>query len=285
MGEKAIFIAPLLVTMGLLIAFPLGFAIYASFADIDNLFSMQFIGLANYQSLLADAEGILRPLGNTLRYTLAVVALEMVIGFSAALLLNSRLRGRRWFRTALMMPWVIPSVIAALTWRWMFDPQVGVINSIFVGIGVFDEPQSWLGNPEVAPWAVIAVSVWRGFPFVTVLLLAALQTIPSEQYEAASIDGAGPIRRLQYITLPGIRSIAVLTALMEGLWAFREFALIEVLTAGGPAGATEVLATLVYRLFFEFHQFGAATALAVLMFVFVFVASLLLLRATREEDD
>lgn len=277
--------APLLVTMALLIAFPVGFAVYASLADIDDLFSLRFIGLGNFETLLSDIGRILPPFGNTLRYTLSVVALQMVIGFGAALLLNSRLRGRRWFRTALMMPWVIPSVIAALTWRWMFDPQLGVLNSMLMAIGVIDAPQSWLGNPEIAPWAVIAVSVWRGFPFVTVLLLAALQTIPQELYEASAIDGAGPLRRLRYITVPGIRAIAVLVALMEGLWAFREFALIEVLTAGGPAGATEVLATLVYRLFFEFHQFGSATALAVLMFVFVFLASVLLLRVTREDDD
>ncbi|MGV3713097.1 carbohydrate ABC transporter permease [Pseudolysinimonas sp.] len=284
-GEAAAFLAPLLLAMGALIAFPLGFAVYLSFAELGNTFALDFVGFDNYRDLLAEPATIVRAFGNTLRYALVVVALQLVIGFTAALLLNSRLRGRRWFRTALMMPWVIPSVIAALTWRWMFDPQAGVFNDILIRLGVLDGPQSWLGNPDVAPWAVIAVSVWRGFPFVTVLMLAALQTIPVELYEAASIDGAGALRRLQSITLPGIRPIAVLTGLMEGLWAFREFALIEVLTAGGPAGATEVLATLVYRMFFQFQDFGSAAALAVLMFVFVFLASIVLLRVTREDDD
>lgn len=271
--------------MTLLIAFPLGFALYVSFADVDNLFSLEFIGLGNFEALFTDVESLIVPFGNTLRYALVVVLLQLVIGFSAALLLNSKLRGRRWFRTAMMMPWVIPSVVAALTWRWMFDPQAGVLNDLLVSTGLSAGPISWLGDPSVAPWAVIAVSVWRGFPFVMVLLLAALQTIPEELYEAASLDGAGPMRKFTAITIPGVRSIAVLVTLMEGLWAFREFALIEVLTAGGPAGSTEVLATMVYRLFFVFHEFGEAAALAVMMFLFVLVASIVLLRITKEEDE
>lgn len=283
--DRVIFFGPLVVTMATLLAFPLVFAIYASFADIDNLFSLEFAGLANYQSLFERTDNLGRPFFNTLRYTLGVVVLQMAIGFAAALLLNSQLRGRRWFRTALMMPWVIPSVIAALTWRWMFDAQSGLVNGLLVQVGILDGPRSWLGDPSIAPWAVIAVSVWRGFPFVTVMLLAALQTIPKELYEAAELDGAGPVRRMRHITIPGIRAIAALVALMEGLWAFREFALIQVLTAGGPAGSTEVLATLVYRLFFEFQEFGAAAALAVLMFTFVLIASVFLIRYTREEDE
>ena len=115
--DRLIFLGPLLTLMTLLIAFPLGFAIYVSFADIDNLFSLEFIGTGNFEALFRDAESLLRPFGNTLRYALVVVLLQLVIGFGAALMLNSKLRGRRWFRTAMMMPWVIPSVVAALTWR------------------------------------------------------------------------------------------------------------------------------------------------------------------------
>ncbi len=284
--DRMIFFGPLLAVLVGLLGFPIVFALYASFADVDDMFSMAFAGLRNYESLLSQPETLVRPFLNTMRFALASVAISLTIGFAAALLLNSRLRGRRVFRSALMFPWVIPTVLTALMWRWVMDSNAGAFNGLLLQLGLIDEPVSWLGDPNLAPWIIILAQVWRGFPFITVMLLAALQAIPEELHEAAAVDGAGWLRRLRSIIWPGVRPIFILVGTLEGLYAFREFAMIDVLTGGGPAGATEVLATQVYRLFFQYQRFGDAMALAALMFVLALVATVLLMRlSARDEED
>ncbi|MFB6397445.1 carbohydrate ABC transporter permease [Polymorphospora lycopeni] len=281
-----VFFGPLLVLMVGLLAFPILFALYASFADVNNLFSLKFAGLTNYESLLARPETLSGPLVNTLRFTLGSVVLALTLGFGAALLLNGRLAGRRVMRSAFMFPWVIPTVVTALLWRWIMDSNAGAFNGLLLQLRIIDQPVSWLGEPQLAPWIIILAQVWRGFPFIMVMLLAAMQTIPAELHEAAAVDGAGPLRRLVSITWPGVRPIFILVGTLEGLYAFREFAMIDVVTGGGPAGATEVLATQVYRLFFQYHRFGDAMALAALMFVLALIATLFLMRmAARGEED
>ncbi|MEV0733375.1 sugar ABC transporter permease [Polymorphospora sp. NPDC050346] len=283
---RMVFFGPLLVLMVGLLAFPILFALYASFADVDNLFSLEFAGLTNYESLLARPETLSGPLVNTLRFTLGSVVLALALGFGAALLLNGRLAGRRVMRSAFMFPWVIPTVVTALLWRWIMDSNAGAFNGLLLQLRIIDQPVSWLGEPQLAPWIIILAQVWRGFPFIMVMLLAAMQTIPAELHEAAAVDGAGPLRRLVSITWPGVRPIFILVGTLEGLYAFREFAMIDVVTGGGPAGATEVLATQVYRLFFQYHRFGDAMALAALMFVLALIATLFLMRmAARGEED
>lgn len=286
-ADRAIFFGPLLAVLVGMLAFPIGFALYASFADVDNLFSLEFAGVTNYQELFERPADLVTPFLNTLRFVGISVVTALVLGFGGALLLNTRLRGRRWLRSALLFPWVIPTVLVALLWRWIMDSNSGgAFNGLLVELGVIDEPVSWLGSPDWAPWVIILAQVWHGFPFVMIMLLAGLQAIPDELYEAAAVDGAGPVRQLTAITWPGVRPIFVLVGTLEGLYAFREFATIDVLTKGGPAGSTEVLATQVYRLFFEYHQFGKAVALAALMFVLALVATTFFLRLSiRGEED
>jgi len=282
---RLVFFGPLLVLMAGLLGFPILFALYGSFADVNNLFSLKFAGLTNYESLLSRPDTLSGPFLNTLRFTFGSVILSLAIGLGAALVLNGRLRGRRLFRSAFMLPWVVPTVVTALLWRWIMDSNAGALNGILLQLHIIDEPVSWLGDPRIAPWIIIVAQVWRGFPFIMVMLLAALQTVPAELQEAASVDGAGPLRRFVSVTWPGIRPIFILVGTLEGLYAFREFATIDVLTGGGPAGATEVLATQVYRLFFQYHRFGDAMALAALMFVLALVATVFLMRlAVRDEE-
>lgn len=286
-GDRAIFFGPLLVVLLGMLAFPIGFALYASFADVDDLFSMQFAGVANYQELFERPADLVTPFLNTLRFVGVSVVAALVLGFGGALLLNTSLRGRRWLRSALLFPWVIPTVLVALLWRWIMDSNLGgAFNGLLAELGLIDDPVSWLGSPDWAPWVIILAQVWHGFPFVMIMLLAGLQAIPDELYEAAAVDGAGPVRQLTAITWPGVRPIFILVGTLEGLYAFREFATIDVLTKGGPAGSTEVLATQVYRLFFEYHQFGKAVALAALMFVLALLATAFFLRLSfRGEED
>ena len=284
--DRLIFFGPILIVLTGMLAFPIGFALYGSFADLDDFFSLQFIGIENYVRLSSRGADLVVPFWNTVRFVLVSVVGCLVLGFGGALLLNSRLKGRRWFRSAMMFPWVIPTVLVALLWRWILDSNLGgAFNGILLEIGLIQEPIAWLGDPAIAPWLTVLTQIWHGFPFVMVMLLAGLQAIPEELYEAASVDGAGKMRQLTAITWPGIRGLFILVGTLEGLYAFREFAAIDVLTKGGPAGSTEVLATLVYRLFFEYHQFGAAVALAGLMFVIALIATAFLTRLSLRGDD
>lgn len=284
--DKIIFFGPLIIVLVVLLAFPIGFALYASFADVDNSFSLSFVGFDNYQALLADTEALRKPLLNTLRFVSVSVIGALALGLVGALVMNAPIRGRRALRTMLLFPWVIPTVLVALLWRWIMDANLGgALNGMLQQFGLIDGPISWLGDPSLAPWIVIFAQVWHGFPFVMVMVLAALQTIPEELYEASSLDGAGAWQRFRAITWPGIRPVFVLVGTLEGLYAFREFATIRVLTDGGPAGSTEVLATLVYRYFFEYHMFGKAVALAALMFILALAVTILFTRFARNSED
>lgn len=284
--ERLVFFGPITLVLVGILGFPIAFALYASFADVDNLFSLAFIGLENYRELFESPKDLVVPFLNTLRFVGASAIGCLVIGFGGALLLNNQLGGQRWLRSALMFPWVIPTVLTALLWRWIMDSNAGAFNGLLLELGLISEPHAWLGDPSFAPWIIIVAQVWHGFPFVLVMLLAGLQTIPRELYEAAAVDGAGWFRQLTEITWPGIRSIFILVGTLEGLYAFREFATIEVLTAGGPAGSTEVLATQVYRTFFQFFKFGEALALAAIMFVMALIFTLFFLRLSmRGEED
>lgn len=284
--DRLIFFGPLITVLVALLAFPIGFALYASFADVDNFFSLSFVGVDNYQALLTDAESLRRPLLNTARFVSVSVVGALALGLFGALVMNGAIRGRRALRTLLLFPWVIPTVLVALLWRWIMDSNLGgALNGMLQQFGIISEPISWLGDPSLAPWIVVLAQVWHGFPFVMVMVLAALQTIPDELYEASALDGAGAWQRFRAITWPGIRPVFVLVGTLEGLYAFREFATIRVLTDGGPAGSTEVLATLVYRFFFEYHMFGKAVALAALMFVLALAATIFFTRFARNSED
>lgn len=283
--DSLIFFGPIVVVLVGILAFPIAFALYASFANVDDLFSLEFVGLKNYRALLSNPESLVVPLFNTVRFVFASVAGCLILGFGGALLLNARLAGQRWMRSALMFPWVIPTVLTALLWRWIMDSNAGAFNGLLLQLGIISQPQSWLGDPALAPWIIILAQIWHGFPFVMVMLLAGLQTIPKDLYEAAAVDGAGEFRQFAEITWPGVRSIFILVGTLEGLYAFREFATIEVLTGGGPARTTEVLATEVYRLFFQFFKFGQALALAAFMFILALVFTLLFLRLSMRGES
>lgn len=284
--DRVILFGPLLLVLVGLLAFPIGFALYGSLANVDDFFSLEFLGLDNYQKLLGDLANIAKPALNTLRFVGVYLAGVLLIGLGGALLLNSNFKGRRWFRSALMMPWVIPTVLVALLWRWVFDPNLGgALNGLLEGLGLIENPVTWLGDPGIAPWVVIAAQVWHGFPFTMIMVIAGLQAIPQELYEAASLDGANAIQKFVSVTWPGVRSVFIIVGTLDGLYAFREFATIDVLTKGGPAGETEVLATLVYRMFFEYHHFGEALALAALMFVVALIATTLSMRLSLRGEE
>jgi len=222
-----------------------------------------FVGLRNFAWALAD-ESFWSALVNTLEWVFGSVGLEMLIGLSVALLLNRSFVGRGIARAIVFAPYLIPTVVAVLVWRFMFHDVVGVLNFFLVKIGVLDAPINWLNSPRMAMFSVIVVGVWKFFPFVVLAILGVLQSIPQEQYEAARIDGANGWQIFWRITLPYVMPVFLLTALLRTIWTFHKFDIIYLLTGGGPVGATTTLPVLVYQKGFADFELGRASALALI---------------------
>lgn len=225
-----------------------------------------FVGLANYKTVLTTPY-FWNAVENTLVWTLTNLVIQMALGLVLALLLNEAFRGRALARAALLVPWVIPSVVAMLNWRWMYDAQFGVINALLVQFGFIAKGVAWLGNTNTAMPAVIVASIWKGTPFVMIMLLAALQAIPRELYDASRVDGAGAWGALRYVTLPLIMPTLIIAATLTTIYTFNNFNGIWLMTEGGPLRATETLTILVYTAGFREFDLGRASAIGVITFV------------------
>ena len=230
------------------------------------------LGLGNYTRILADP-AFRQACSTTLLYVVGSTAMALAIGVLTALLLDLGFPGRRIFRTLLLLPWAVPGVVASIVFRWMFDPSFGVINAMLRQLHVLDTDFPWLVDSRSALAAIMVPTVWKAYPLVTLTVLAALQTIPGELYEAAQMDGAGWLRRFRHVTWPGIAAAVILAALVSALWIFRDIDIVYAATGGGPAGATETLALYVYQEAFEFYRIGTAAAAGVLMVVAAMVAA------------
>jgi multiple sugar transport system permease protein len=265
--------------MALVLLYPLGAITYESLFRVEPTLRPDwvFTGLGNYWRILHDAD-VWDSAGHTVLWTVGSVALQLLIGLTAALLLRETFRGRGPLRSVLLVPWATPAVVGALAWKWMYHGQYGLINTILRTIGFKDAAIAWLGNPHTALPAVVVTNVWRGFPFVMVVLLASLLAIPPDLYEAAAVDGASWAQCLRYITVPLLRPSILLTTLLAGIWTFNNFSYIYILTGGGPAGKTDILVTFVYSNGFQYFHFGYAAALSVALFLLVLGASTVYIR-------
>lgn len=282
--QGLLFVAPSLLLFALVLAFPIGYAIYLAFFDVRPDFSMRFVGLANFQTAIHQAT-FWNAVTNTLVYAFSSVVLHLLVGFSLALLLNLPwLRGRLLFRVAFLIPWTISFVVTSVTWRWLLNAEYGILNWFLQLAGVLTQGVSWLGTAETALPSAILVNVWRGYPFVMVMLYAGLQLIPADLRAAAAVDGASRLQVFLHVTLPSLRSIIALTTVLDFIWVFTQFDLIQVLTEGGPARHTEMLSNLVYRTAFDQFEFGAGSALATLMLVIVLGLSLIYVRLLEEKE-
>jgi multiple sugar transport system permease protein len=279
-----LFIAPSLLLFLLVLAFPIGYAIYLAFFDVAPNFSLHFVGALNFEAALQQ-ESFWNALSNTLVYSFVSVALHLVIGFGLAILLNLPwLRGRLLFRIAFLIPWTISLVVTSVTWRWLLDAQFGVVNWFLQLTGLSTQGVSWLGTAETALPMAILVNVWRGYPFVMVMLYAGLQLVPADLKEAAEVDGASRTQVFRHVTLPSLRTIILIATVLDFIWVFIQFDLIKVLTAGGPARHTEMLSNLIYRTAFEELDFGAGSAVATLMLAIVLGFSLIYARLLRDRE-
>jgi multiple sugar transport system permease protein len=258
--------APGLALLAAVVVYPLITALITAFFKQSLVEpGREFVGFQNIVDILT---GDFFPLlQQTLVFTIGTTVAPFVVGFGLALALNSRIRGAKVMRGLMLIPWLIPGVVVSFLWMWIFNANYGVLNAVLQGIGLIDEPQAWLANPTTAMVAVIVAKTWQSFPWMMVMLLAGLQTVPIELHEPAEIDGAGTIRSFFSITVPQMRGIIGLVLLLEFIWNFQHFDIIYVLTGGGPAGSTQTFATAVYETAFDGFDLGHAGALGLLWMI------------------
>jgi ABC-type sugar transport system permease subunit len=277
-----LFIAPVFLFLCAVVVLPLVHAFWTSLHRVRGL-SSTFVGMQNYERVLTD-ESFWHSLGISLAFTGTCVVLHMAIGLALALLLHELRFARTALRIIFLSPWMVAPAVGATIWLWMLEPQFGVVNYLLQAAGIIHAPLAWLGLPSLAFGSVVAVDVWRGFPFVMLLMLAGLQTIPKEQYEAAAIDGANAWQRFSYVTLPNLRYLLVVASTLDIINTIRHYDIIGVMTAGGPAGATEVLPVLLYNTAFRGNRFGEAAAIGTLLLLIVLAFSIFHIRYTRPEQ-
>ena len=267
------FMLPAAALLLVFLTYPLGLGVWLGFTDARIGRPGIFIGLENYQYLWDDSVFWLSVF-NTLLYTISASILKFVLGLWLALLLNENLPIKSFFRAVVLLPWVVPTVLSAIAFWWIYDSQFSIISWALIELGIIDQRINFLGDPQNARASVIAANVWRGIPFVAITLLAGLQTIPQSLYEAATLDGAGRWQLFRYVTLPLLTPIIAITMTFSVLFTFTDFQLIYVLTRGGPVNATHLMATLSFQRGISGGQLGEGAAIAVAMIPFLLAAIL-----------
>jgi ABC-type sugar transport system permease subunit len=240
-----------------------------------------FVGLENYIRLASDGF-FQRAVWNSVIFTVGSVGFKLVLGMAMALVLTSKIRFRNLFTGLLLIPWVAPTVVSALNFLWIYDGSLGVLNYILVKVlGLLPQGVGWLSEAGTAMAAVIFVNIWRGFPFFGISFLAGMKAIPGELYEAAAVDGANAFQRFIHVTLPGLRNIVIIVVLLSTIWTFNDFAIVYILTKGGPGGATMVLPVFTYEMAFGAQRLGDAIAVALYMLPPLAIVIIVLARYMR----
>jgi len=274
-SRPALFVLPAGLIIGAITVYPILYVLWLSLHErllIGNV--SRFIGLENFARLWNDAR-FWNALGNTLYFTSVSVALEVVLGLAIAMLLHRAFKGKGFMRAIVLIPWAIPTVVAAKMWEWMYNGDFGVFNYL-LGAHI-----NWLGSAAWALNAAIFLDVWKTTPFVALLLMAGLHTIPKELYQAAKVDGASPWVTFLRVTLPLLRPLLLVVLIFRTIDAFRVFDTIYVLTGGGPGNTTETLSIYAYKVLFQTLQFGYGSTLAVTVFFLVGLITLVYVRALR----
>jgi multiple sugar transport system permease protein len=267
---------PLIAVLVGLLAYPMLSAFNVSLQAKSAGAPGEYVGLANYIRIFTRDHAVGEILINTLIYATATVALKAVLGLAMAVILNENIVARNLFRGWLLLPWIAPTLVTALTWRWMFDQTGGVINFILSSLGLVHVPPAWLASKGLARVALIVANVWRGFPFFGVTLLAGLQSISPELYEAAEIDGATVWQRIRHITLPWLEPVLLIVVILSTIWTFNDFTMVWIMTNGAPGYSTHLFATYAYHLGFRGTELGYATAVSLVAtpLLLLFIAAL-----------
>jgi multiple sugar transport system permease protein len=242
-----------------------------------------YVGLGNFRVMLSAAV-TMTAFWNTLVYVGASIVLQMALGLAAGILLNQNFVGRGVARSVLLIPWVVPGIVAATTWAWMFHTEFGIINYMMTATGLIDEPRGWLTNPATVMPALVTVNVWKMFPFVAVMILAGLQAVPESLYEAARVDGASFRDEVRYIMIPQLRPVILSVSLLLLIWGLNAITLIYAMTKGGPANRSLITPIQIFRQAFEFFQFNQAAALSVVFFLVTLVVIALYLKVAAGRE-
>jgi multiple sugar transport system permease protein len=257
-----LFVLPMVLLMAGLIFWPFISAILMSTTTFNFLTGATTdVGLRNYERLYTNSDYLLS-LSNTINFTFWSLSIKFVTGMIIAMILHSKLPWRNLMSAIMLLPWIVPEIVTALAWKSIYDPLFGGLNPILQGLGVIDRPLGWLSDANMALGSVIAVNVWKGIPFFTLLLLAGLKAIDTELYESAEVDGANAVQRFRYITLPGMRYVILVVLLLSFISTFNQFGLIFLMTGGGPSGATRLYSILAYEKAIGSLQYGPGSAIA-----------------------
>ncbi|MCR8636905.1 MULTISPECIES: carbohydrate ABC transporter permease [Paenibacillus] len=278
------FILPAAITLILLVTYPLIYGAYISFFNTNLVNKWDFVGLSHYLDIFSNWDFVTR-IWLTLKYTFFTVAGHFVLGMGLALVLNMNLPGRTFFRAILILPWLLPEVVVGLLWKWLFNPMYGLFNHFLMKMNLISEPVSWLGDNTYAFMAIIIVCIWKGYPMVMMLLLAGLQSISQDMYEAAKIDGCNRFKSFRYVTLPSLMPVLMVTLILDTVWWFKHFTMIWILTQGGPGDATNVVSIDIFKNAFEFFDFGKAAAMAVVVFFVCFLIGFVYRRLFDNGND
>jgi multiple sugar transport system permease protein len=260
------FVTPALLLIVVLVAYPFVMALYFAMSNAFIGRPSHFIGMRNFVALW-ESDAFRQTFQNAFVFTGTAVAFKLVLGIALALLLNEQLWFKRMIRGAVLLPWVIPTALSTLGWWWMFNSLYSVVNWTGISLGLMDPPgPNWLGQKYYAMTAVVMVNVWRGLPFFAITILAGLVSVPKELYEAAEADGAGPVARFWYVTLPLLKPVLAIVILFSTIFTFSDFNIVYVLTHGGPINSTHLFATLARQIGLESGQIGEGAAISLYLF-------------------
>lgn len=278
-------ILPSLIVMLALMLYPLLTTLVLSFQDasLARPAEREFIGLENYISALR-SRFFWETMGRTAYFTVVSVGAEIVLGIAIALLISARLRGWRFLRTAIIIPWAVPTIVNGVMWRWIYNADYGALNGLLKQLGLIDRYIPWLTDPAASMNLVIFADIWHSVPFVVLIVSAALATLPVELYEAAAIDGANSWQRFQRLTLPLLRPAILVVLVIRTVEAFRVFDIIYTMTRGGPVNGTMVISYLTYEETFRYLRIGSGSALSFLVSIFIGLLALVYVRVLYTED-
>nr|WP_244493705.1 sugar ABC transporter permease [Aureimonas sp. AU4] len=276
-AEPYLYAAPALILIAAVMLVPLCIGVSYAFRDIRilNPFSGGFVGFKHFVALWSD-RNFWTALENTVWWTASSVALQFVLGLTLALLLNRPFPGRGIAQALCFVPWAVPTFLGGLDWAWLFNPVVGPLPHWLAALGILESPVNILADPQLALIGPIVANVWWGIPFFAITMIAALQSIPRDIYEAASIDGAGPVRQFLSITLPFLAPTMAITILLRTVWVANFADLIVVMTGGGPADRTQIVASYIFTTAFRKLDFGYASTISLVLLALLLVYSLLL---------
>lgn len=277
------FIGPALLALVALVVYPLLYGVYISFFKTNLANKWDFVGLKNYISVFSDGVFV-KQLGVTLKFTAIVVLAHFIIGIFLAMLLNQSRPGITFFRTILVLPWLMPEVVIALIFKLIMNPLYGLLNYGMQLLGLSEGGVSWLGDTKYAFISVVLVCIWKGYPLVMVNALAALQSVSTDIYEAAKVDGANNIQTFFRIILPSIKPVLATTLILDTVWWFKHYTIVYLMTKGGPGSDTSIVSIEIYKQAFDYFNFGKAASMSVVVFFVCLIISKLYRRFLDNED-